>query len=49
MRNLNHSSEATHSRVNGFGYDFLNIVERYLVSDRSKPQGGGAAEQAPRI
>ncbi|MFK7823494.1 MAG: MotA/TolQ/ExbB proton channel family protein [Oligoflexales bacterium] len=37
------------SHMDGFGFDFLNIVERYLVSDRSKPQGGGASEQAPRI
>lgn len=26
------------SHMDGFGYDFLNIVERYLITDRSKQQ-----------
>jgi biopolymer transport protein TolQ len=31
--------------IDGFGADYLNIVERYLVSDRSK--GGGTAGNSP--
>jgi biopolymer transport protein TolQ len=34
--------------IDGFTADFLNIVERYLVTDKPKSQGGGVATaQAP--
>jgi biopolymer transport protein ExbB/TolQ len=35
------------SKVDGFGSDYLNIVQRYLVSDRSK--GTSSNSQTPRI
>lgn len=37
------------SHIDGFGSDFLNIVERYLVVDRSKPNTNNTTVQPPRI
>jgi biopolymer transport protein TolQ len=31
------------TNIDGFSADFLNIVERYLVTDKPKPHGGGGA------
>ena len=44
------ASRVRHQLINidGFGADFLNIVERYLVTDRPKGGGGGGVSpQAP--
>jgi biopolymer transport protein TolQ len=35
--------------VEGFGSDYLNIVERYLVSDRTKGQAAVPGGNTPRI
>ncbi len=39
------------SNIDGFGADYMNIVERYLVSDRNKANAGGGSNpmQTPRI
>ena len=37
------------SSVDGFGADYLNIVQRYLVSDRAKGQSPVTASNTPRI
>ncbi|TWW09506.1 hypothetical protein E3A20_13690, partial [Planctomyces bekefii] len=35
------------ANIDGFSADFLNIVERYLVTDKPKAHAGGGATQAP--
>lgn len=37
------------AHIDGFGVDFLNIVERYLISDRSRSGGQQAPVQTPKI
>ncbi len=38
------------NQVDGFSADFLNIVERYLVSDKAKPNSGsGASHHAEQL
>ena len=34
-------------QMDGFSADFLNIVERYLVTDRSRTQQAGSSHEAP--
>jgi biopolymer transport protein TolQ len=37
------------SSIDGFGSDYLNIVQRYLVSDRTKGQPSASGANTPRI